>query len=56
MTWIIDAARMAGAAILALCCAQVFSAAAQDYPTRRPITSTPPPAGKATIRVMRLVG
>ena len=56
MTWIIDAARMAGAAILALCCAQVFSAAAQDYPTRRITLIVAFPAGGGVDVMGRLVG
>ena len=56
MTWIIDAARMTGAAILALCCAQVFSAAAQDYPTRPITLIVPYPAGGGVDVMGRLVG
>jgi tripartite-type tricarboxylate transporter receptor subunit TctC len=56
MTRIIDAARAATAAILALCCAQGFSAAAQDYPTR-PITMIVPyPAGGGVDVMGRLIG
>ncbi|MBO0717228.1 MAG: tripartite tricarboxylate transporter substrate binding protein [Rhizobiales bacterium] len=56
MTWIIGVARMAGAAVLALCCAQVFSAAAQDYPAK-PITMIVPyPAGGGVDVMGRLVG
>jgi len=56
MTWIIDAARMTGAAILALCCAQVFSAAAQDYPTRPITLIVPYPAGGGVDVMGRLIG
>jgi tripartite-type tricarboxylate transporter receptor subunit TctC len=56
MTGIIGLARTAGAAVLALCCAQVFSAAAQDYPSR-PITMIVPyPAGGGVDVMGRLVG
>ena len=56
MIRIIDAARTAGAAVLALCCAQVSSAPAQDYPTR-PITMIVPyPAGGGVDVMGRLVG
>jgi tripartite-type tricarboxylate transporter receptor subunit TctC len=56
MTRIIDAARTAGAAVLTLCCAQVLSAAAQDYPSR-PITMIVPyPAGGGVDVMGRLVG
>jgi tripartite-type tricarboxylate transporter receptor subunit TctC len=56
MIRIIDAARTAGAAILALCCAQVFSAVAQDYPTK-PITMIVPyPAGGGVDLMGRLIG
>jgi tripartite-type tricarboxylate transporter receptor subunit TctC len=54
--WIIGLARTAGAAVLALCCAQVFSAAAQDYPSR-PITMIVPyPAGGGVDVMGRLIG
>jgi tripartite-type tricarboxylate transporter receptor subunit TctC len=56
MTRIIDAARTAGAAALALCCAQVFSVAAQDYPSK-PITMIVPyPAGGGVDVMGRLIG
>jgi tripartite-type tricarboxylate transporter receptor subunit TctC len=56
MIRIIDAARTAGVAVLALCCAQVFSAVAQDYPTR-PITMIVPyPAGGGVDVMGRLIG
>jgi tripartite-type tricarboxylate transporter receptor subunit TctC len=55
MTRIIDAARTAGAAVLALCCAQVFSAAAQDYPTRPITLIVPYPAGGGVDVMGRLV-
>ena len=56
MIRIIDAARTAGAAVLALCCAQVLSATAQDYPTR-PITMIVPyPAGGGVDVMGRLIG
>ena len=56
MTRIIGAARTAGAAVLALCCAQVISATAQDYPTK-PITMIVPyPAGGGVDVMGRLVG
>ena len=56
MIRVIDAARTAGAAVLALCCAQAFSAAAQDYPTR-PITMIVPyPAGGGVDVMGRLIG
>ncbi|MFZ2082317.1 MAG: tripartite tricarboxylate transporter substrate binding protein [Xanthobacteraceae bacterium] len=54
--WIIGVARTAGAAVLALCCAQVFATAAQDYPSR-PITMIVPyPAGGGVDVMGRLVG
>ena len=56
MIRIIDAARTAGAAVLALCCAQVFSAAAQDYPTRPITIIVPYPAGGGVDLMGRLVG
>jgi tripartite-type tricarboxylate transporter receptor subunit TctC len=56
MTRIIDAARTAGAAALVLCCAQVFSVAAQDYPSK-PITMIVPyPAGGGVDVMGRLIG
>jgi tripartite-type tricarboxylate transporter receptor subunit TctC len=56
MIRIIDAARALAAAVLALCCAQVVSAAAQDYPTK-PITMIVPyPAGGGVDLMGRLVG
>src|SRR5215813_6367906 len=56
MIRIIDAARAVAAAVLALCCAQVVSAAAQDYPTK-PITMIVPyPAGGGVDLMGRLVG
>jgi len=51
-----DAARTAGAAVLALCCAQVFSAAAQDYPTRPITLIVPYPAGGGVDVMGRLIG
>ena len=56
MTRISGAARTAGAAILALLCAQVFSAAAQDYPTRPVTLIVPYPAGGGVDVMGRLVG
>jgi tripartite-type tricarboxylate transporter receptor subunit TctC len=54
--WIIGLARTAGAAVLALCCVQVFSAAAQDYPSK-PITMIVPyPAGGGVDVMGRLIG
>jgi tripartite-type tricarboxylate transporter receptor subunit TctC len=56
MIRIIEAARIAGAAALALLGAQVVSAAAQDYPTR-PITMIVPyPAGGGVDVMGRLIG
>ena len=52
----IDAARAAGAAVLALCCTQVFTAAAQDYPTRPVTLIVPYPAGGGVDVMGRLVG
>jgi tripartite-type tricarboxylate transporter receptor subunit TctC len=50
------AARAAGAAVVALCCGQVFPAAAQDYPTK-PITMIVPyPAGGGVDVMGRLIG
>ena len=51
-----DAVRIASAAVLALCCAQVFSAAAQDYPTRPITLIVPYPAGGGVDVMGRLVG
>ena len=51
-----DGARTAGAAVLALCCAQVFSAAAQDYPTRPITLIVPYPAGGGVDVMGRLIG
>jgi tripartite-type tricarboxylate transporter receptor subunit TctC len=56
MTRIFKAARAAGAAVLALCCAEVFSAAAQDYPTRPITLIVPYPAGGGVDVMGRLVG
>ena len=56
MTRIIGAARVVGAAILALCCAQIFSPAAQDYPTRPIPLIVPYPAGGGVDVMGRLVG
>src|SRR5215472_1341205 len=56
MTRIINAARTAGAAVLVLLCAQVFSAAAQDYPTRPVTLIVPYPAGGGVDVMGRLVG
>src|ERR1700746_2921372 len=54
--WIIGVARTAGVAVLTLCCAQIFSAAAQDYPSR-PITMIVPyPAGGGVDVMGRLIG
>jgi tripartite-type tricarboxylate transporter receptor subunit TctC len=54
--WIIGVARTAGVAVLALCCAQVFAAAAQDYPSS-PITMIVPyPAGGGVDVMGRLIG
>ncbi|MGB5182075.1 MAG: tripartite tricarboxylate transporter substrate-binding protein, partial [Xanthobacteraceae bacterium] len=54
--WIIGLARTAGAAVLALCCAQAFTAVAQDYPSR-PITMIVPyPAGGGVDVMGRLIG
>jgi tripartite-type tricarboxylate transporter receptor subunit TctC len=56
MIRIIEAARAVGAAVLALCCTQVFSAAAQDYPSK-PITMIVPyPAGGGVDVMGRLIG
>jgi tripartite-type tricarboxylate transporter receptor subunit TctC len=56
MIRIIDAARTAGAAVLALCCVQISSAPAQDYPTR-PITMIVPyPAGGGVDVMGRMIG
>src|SRR5262249_58512855 len=56
MIRIIDAARALAAAVLALCCAQVVSAAAQDYPTK-PITMIVPyPPGGGVDTMGRLIG
>jgi len=52
----IDAARAAGAAVLALCCAHIISAAAQDYPTRPVTLIVPYPAGGGVDVMGRLVG
>jgi tripartite-type tricarboxylate transporter receptor subunit TctC len=56
MTGIIGAARTAGAAVLALCCAQVFSAAAQEYPARPITLIVPYPAGGGVDVMGRLIG
>jgi tripartite-type tricarboxylate transporter receptor subunit TctC len=56
MTQIIGAARVVGAAVLALCCAQVFSAAAQEYPTRPITLIVPYPAGGGVDVMGRLIG
>jgi tripartite-type tricarboxylate transporter receptor subunit TctC len=54
--WIIGLARTVGAAVLALCCTQVLTAAAQDYPSR-PITMIVPyPAGGGVDVMGRLIG
>src|SRR6201998_1503146 len=56
MIRIIEAARAAGAAVLTLCCTQVLTAAAQDYPSR-PITMIVPyPAGGGVDVMGRLIG
>jgi len=52
----IDAARAAGAAVLAMCCAHIISAAAQDYPTRPVTLIVPYPAGGGVDVMGRLVG
>jgi tripartite-type tricarboxylate transporter receptor subunit TctC len=52
----LDAARAAAAAVLALCCAQVFPAAAQDYPARPITLIVPYPAGGGVDVMGRLVG
>src|SRR5215470_12407797 len=57
-----DAARTVGATVLALCCAQVlffaqvFSATAQDYPSRPITLIVPYPAGGGVDVMGRLVG
>jgi tripartite-type tricarboxylate transporter receptor subunit TctC len=56
MTRIVGASRTAVAAALALCCAQIFSAAAQDYPTRPITLIVPYPAGGGVDVMGRLVG
>jgi tripartite-type tricarboxylate transporter receptor subunit TctC len=56
MTRIFKTARAASAAVLALCCAQVISAAAQDYPTRPITLIVPYPAGGGVDVMGRLVG
>jgi tripartite-type tricarboxylate transporter receptor subunit TctC len=49
-------ARAVGVSVLALFCAQVFSAAAQDYPTRPVTLIVPYPAGGGVDVMGRLVG
>jgi tripartite-type tricarboxylate transporter receptor subunit TctC len=56
MIRIIGAARMAGAAVLALACLQAVSAAAQDYPTRPITLIVPYPAGGGVDVMGRLIG
>jgi tripartite-type tricarboxylate transporter receptor subunit TctC len=56
MTRIIGAARTAGTAALALCCAQVFSVAAQDYPSKPITIIVPYPAGGGVDVMGRLIG
>jgi tripartite-type tricarboxylate transporter receptor subunit TctC len=56
MIRIIEAARIAGAAALALVGAQVVSAAAQDYPTRPMTMIVPYPAGGGVDVMGRLIG
>ncbi len=56
MIRIIAAARMACAAVLALACMQVVSAAAQDYPTRPITLIVPYPAGGGVDVMGRLIG
>jgi tripartite-type tricarboxylate transporter receptor subunit TctC len=56
MIRITGAARMAAAAVLALACAQVVSAAAQDYPTRPITLIVPYPAGGGVDVMGRLIG
>src|SRR4029077_14764895 len=56
MTQIIGAARVVGAAVLALCCAQVFSDVAQEYPTRPITLIVPYPAGGGVDVMGRLIG
>ena len=55
MTRTIVALRTA-AAILALCCAQIFPASAQDYPTRPITLIVPYPAGGGVDLMGRLIG
>jgi len=56
MTRIFGMACAVGAAVLTLLCAQVFSAAAQDYPTRPVTLIVPYPAGGGVDVMGRLVG
>jgi tripartite-type tricarboxylate transporter receptor subunit TctC len=56
MTRIFGVARAVGVSVLALFCAQVFSAAAQDYPTRPVTLIVPYPAGGGVDVMGRLVG
>jgi len=56
MIRIIGAARMAGAAVLALACLQAVSAAAGDYPTRPITLIVPYPAGGGVDVMGRLIG
>jgi len=56
MTRIFGMACAVGVAVLTLLCAQVFSAAAQDYPTRPVTLIVPYPAGGGVDVMGRLVG
>jgi tripartite-type tricarboxylate transporter receptor subunit TctC len=56
MIRIIEAARTMSAAVLALCCAQVVAATAQDYPARPITLIVPYPAGGGVDVMGRLVG
>jgi tripartite-type tricarboxylate transporter receptor subunit TctC len=56
MTRIFGVARAVGVSVLALFCAQVFAAAAQDYPTRPVTLIVPYPAGGGVDVMGRLVG
>src|SRR5215472_1896851 len=56
MIRIIGALRIAGTAVLALACTQVFSAAAQDYPAKPITLIVPYPAGGGVDVMGRLIG